>query len=55
LAQLGRLDEARQEGKMFMASNPHFTIRQWVEGQPFRDEAASQLFVDGYRMAGLPE
>ena len=55
LAQLGRLDEARREAEMFMASNPHFTIRQWVESQHFRDHAACQHFVDGYRKAGLPE
>ena len=55
LAQLGRLEEARQEAEMFMVSNPHFTIHQWDESQPFRDEAACQHFVDGYRKAGLPE
>jgi len=55
LAQLGRLDEARHEAAMFMASNQHFTISNWVESQPFRDEAACQHFVDGYRKAGLPE
>jgi hypothetical protein len=55
LAQLGRLDEARWEADMFISSNPHFTIRQWVELQAFRDGAACQHFVDGYRKAGLPE
>jgi tetratricopeptide (TPR) repeat protein len=55
LAQLGRLEEARYEAAMFMASNPHFTIQYWVETQAFRDEAACQHFVDGYRKAGLPE
>jgi TolB-like protein/Flp pilus assembly protein TadD len=55
LAQLGRLEEARYEAAMFMANNPHFTIRYWVETQAFRDEAACQHFVDGYRKAGLPE
>jgi TolB-like protein len=55
LAQLGRLDEARLEAKMFMVSNPHFTIHHWVESQRFRDAAACQHFVDGYRKAGLPE
>jgi len=55
LAQLGRLDEARQEAEMFMASNPHFTIHHWVESQRFRDEGACQHFVEGYRKAGLPE
>jgi TolB-like protein/class 3 adenylate cyclase/cytochrome c-type biogenesis protein CcmH/NrfG len=55
LAQLGRLDEARREAEMFMASNPHFTIRHWIETQPFRNETAYEHFVDGYRKAGLPE
>ena len=55
LAQLGRLDEARREAEIFMVSNPHFTIHHWVELQRFRDEAACQHFVDGYRKAGLPE
>jgi TolB-like protein/class 3 adenylate cyclase/Flp pilus assembly protein TadD len=55
LAQLGRLDEARHEAAMFMANNQYFTIKNWVEAQPFRDEAARQHFIDGYRKAGLPE
>jgi len=38
-----------------MANNPHFTIGHWVESVPFRDEAAGQHFVEGYRKAGLPE
>jgi TolB-like protein/class 3 adenylate cyclase len=55
LAQLGRLEEARREAEMFMMSNPHFTIRHWSASQPFRDEDVRRHFVEGYRMAGLPE
>ena len=55
LAQLGRMDEARREAELFMVSNPHFTISYWAAGQPFRDEATLEHFVDGYRKAGLPE
>jgi tetratricopeptide (TPR) repeat protein len=55
LAQLGRLEEARWEAEMFMMSNPNFTTRHWVASQPFRDEEARQHFIDGYRLAGLPE
>ena len=55
LAQLGRLEDARQEAELFMMSNPNFTIRHWAASQPFRDEEARQHFVEGYRMAGLPE
>jgi TolB-like protein len=55
LAQLGRLEEARQEVDLFLVSNPHFTISHWVASQPFRDSATLEHFVDGYRKAGLPE
>jgi tetratricopeptide (TPR) repeat protein len=55
LAQLGQLDEARQEAKLFMASNPNFTIGTWVASHPFPDDATRQLFIDGYRKAGLPD
>jgi tetratricopeptide (TPR) repeat protein len=55
LAQLGRLEEARREAEMFMMSNPGFSIRHWSASQPFRDEDVRQHFIEGYRMAGLPE
>jgi adenylate cyclase len=55
LAQLGRLDEAREEGRLYLARNPHFRIGFWVETQPFRDLATRDRFVEGYRKAGLPE
>lgn len=54
LAQLGRIDEARREAELFMASNPHFTIGKWIATQPFRDEAIRALFIEGYGKAGLP-
>jgi len=55
LAQLGRLEEARREAQMFMMSNPRFSIQHWSASQPFRDEDLRQHFIEGYRMAGLPE
>lgn len=55
LAQLGRLDESRKEGALFMAKSPQFRISHWVAVQPARDQAVIQHFVDGYRMAGLPD
>jgi tetratricopeptide (TPR) repeat protein len=55
LAQLGRIDEARQEAEMFLVSNPYFTISHWAKTQPLRDEATREHFVEGYRKAGLPE
>lgn len=55
LAQLGRLDEAKKEGALFMAKSPQFRISHWVAVQPARDQAVIEHFVDGYRMAGLPD
>jgi TolB-like protein len=55
LAQMGRLEEARREAEMFLVSNPHFRISVWAAGQPFRDQATLEHFIDGYRKAGLPE
>jgi tetratricopeptide (TPR) repeat protein len=55
LAQLGRIEEARQEAALFMASNRHFTISHFASTQPFLDEAMREHFVDGFRKAGLPE
>jgi TolB-like protein len=55
LAQLGLLEEAREEVALFLISNPHFTIRHWVETQPIRDDATRDHFVEGFRKAGLPE
>ncbi len=55
LARLGRLDKARTEAQLFMMSNPNFTIGQWSDSQPFRDEDLRRHFVEGYRLAGLPE
>jgi len=55
LAQLGKLEEAREEARLYVAQNPHFRISFWAETQPFRDLATREKFVEGYRMAGLPE
>ncbi|MGO4624405.1 adenylate/guanylate cyclase domain-containing protein [Ensifer sp. 2YAB10] len=55
LAQLGRRDEAMREAALFMAMAPKFTIAHWAAAQPARDPQIVQRFIEGYRMAGLPE
>jgi TolB-like protein/cytochrome c-type biogenesis protein CcmH/NrfG len=55
LAQLGRLDEARFEGRLFAADFPDFRIRPFLATQPFRHERDREHFADGYRKAALPE
>ena len=55
LAQLGKIDDARREAALYMASNPNFKIGFWAASQPIRDAAVRQHFIEGYRKAGLPE
>jgi len=55
LAQTGRLEEAQLEARLFLVNNPHFRLGHWIETQPFRDLAMKNKFIEGYRMAGLPE
>ncbi|MBS0563519.1 MAG: adenylate/guanylate cyclase domain-containing protein [Proteobacteria bacterium] len=55
LAQLGQIEEARREAALYMASNPRFTIGHWSSATEFRDAATKAHFVEGYRLAGLPE
>ena len=55
LAQVGRLEEAREEAKLYLARNPHFKISHWVESQPYRDLALRDRYLEGLRKAGLPE
>ncbi|MES0073342.1 adenylate/guanylate cyclase domain-containing protein [Mesorhizobium sp. M0058] len=55
LALLGRLEEAREEATLYLATNPHFRISHWVESQPYRDLALRDMYVEGLRTAGFPE
>jgi tetratricopeptide (TPR) repeat protein len=55
LAQLGRLEEARIEGRLFMAEYPDFRIESFLDTQPFRHEPDREHFADGYRKSALPE
>ncbi len=54
LAQLGRLEEAREVARRFLAANPHFSVRHWANTQPFLNDSDRQHFIDGYLKAGLP-
>ena len=55
LAQLGRIEEASFEGRLFMADFPSFRIGEFLATQPFRHEADREHFAEGYRKAALPE
>jgi tetratricopeptide (TPR) repeat protein len=55
LAQLGQLEEAREEAKLFIARYPQFRLSLWFGKHPFRDLATRDRLVEGFRKAGLPE
>jgi TolB-like protein/class 3 adenylate cyclase/Flp pilus assembly protein TadD len=55
LAQLGRLEEAREETKLHLAANPHYSTRRQLETHPYRDIAARDRLAEGLRKAGLPQ
>jgi tetratricopeptide (TPR) repeat protein len=54
LAQLGRLPEAREVARRFLAGYPGFSSSGWAKTQPFRDPSNASHFVEGYLKAGLP-
>jgi Flp pilus assembly protein TadD len=54
LAQLGRMDEAREETRRFLEINPGLLACRWAATQPFNRHEDRQHFVDGYLKAGLP-
>jgi TolB-like protein len=55
LAQLGRMNQPREEAQHFLAINPRFSVRSWINIVPFRRDADRQHFIEGYLKAGLPE
>jgi adenylate cyclase len=55
LALSGNIEEAKAEAKYFLAANPQFSIARWIKSQPASNLQNLQCFIDGYRLAGLPE
>ena len=54
LAQLGRVEEARVEARLFMADYPDFRIEPFLDTWPFRHRADREHFAEGYRKAAIP-
>ena len=55
LALLNRIDEAREEARLFLASNPQWSISAWIDKVPFKTADDTKIWADAFRLAGLPE
>ncbi len=55
LAMMGQMGEAKQVTRDYLQAFPKFSISRWASTQPFKNKADLQKFIDGYRLAGLPE
>ncbi|KRD49451.1 MULTISPECIES: adenylate/guanylate cyclase domain-containing protein [unclassified Ensifer] len=54
-AQLGRLEEARRAAAELLKLNPEFSIERYSSRTPYRDKALLARYVEGLRLAELPE
>lgn len=54
-AQLGRLEDARRAAAELLKLNPDFSIERYSSRAPYRDKALVARYVEGLRLAGLPE
>lgn len=55
LALAGRVPEAQEEARLFLAANPNWRFGDLAANSPFRSVSVGQPFVDGWRLAGLSE
>jgi len=54
-AQLGRLEEARQAARELLKVNPDFSIERYSSRAPYLDKTLMAKYIEGLRLAGLPE
>jgi TolB-like protein/class 3 adenylate cyclase/Flp pilus assembly protein TadD len=54
-AHLGQLDKASIEANEVLRLHPGFTISQWRQRPPYRDQAILERYVEGLIKAGLPK
>lgn len=53
LALAGRVSEAQDEARLFIAGNPSWRFTDFAANSPFKSPSSTQPFVDGWRLAGL--
>jgi len=54
-AVLGRIEEAQSHAKEVLKINPDFSLKCFVERQPYKNQADNNRWMDALRKAGLPE
>jgi TolB-like protein len=55
LAHLGRLSEARTYASLLLERYPNFSISRWAAVPPYKNPEQISKFMQGLRLAGLPE
>ncbi|OBQ80582.1 adenylate/guanylate cyclase domain-containing protein [Mesorhizobium sp. WSM3873] len=55
LALAGRVSEAQEEARLFLAGNPDWKIADFIKNIPFKSMTAAEPFVEGWRLAGMPD
>ena len=55
LALLGRKDEAKHEVASYIAGDPNWSYKFWMETRPFQRQEDIQFWDDAYRLAGFLE
>lgn len=54
LALAGRVSEAQEEARLFLAGNPDWKIADFATKLPFKRMTAAAPFAEGWRLAGMP-
>jgi adenylate cyclase len=55
LALAGRVPEAREEARLLLVGNPNWKVGMTVANSGFKSMSTVQPFIDGWRLAGLPD
>ncbi|TGP86377.1 adenylate/guanylate cyclase domain-containing protein [Mesorhizobium sp. M2D.F.Ca.ET.223.01.1.1] len=55
LALAGRVSEAQEEARLFLAANPDWKIADFMTNFPFKSMTDAEPFIEGWRRAGMPE
>jgi len=55
LWKLGEYDEARAIARNILAGHPHFSVKRWGRGLPYRYDEHLDALLEPLRLAGLPD